>query len=284
MGNPYDEYDDDDYDLSPDEDELDDDEESDELDGLEDPRITEVRSDDEGSPMLVEKGEGPNSKLPKTNDAEKGKKSKKKRAADEEADEPANLDDMMAKSLKPADSGNTEEPKLSKKQMKKLKNNAGQAVPSAPQETTAKAAEKARNGVNSGTKADKKVQFAKNLESGPTGGAEKSNPDVKGETGGANPAKATLGPKTIQGVLIDDKRLGTGPAAKKGDTVTMRYIGKLQSNNLQFDGMSALFSVNMPDADMQCSKQVRHSFQVQTRCWGSYQRLGYRRGRYVCSG
>ena len=39
--------------------------------------------------------------------------------------------------------------------------------------------------------------------------------------------KAALGPKTVNGVKIDDKKLGNGQVCKKGDRVGMRYIGKL---------------------------------------------------------
>jgi FK506-binding nuclear protein len=36
-----------------------------------------------------------------------------------------------------------------------------------------------------------------------------------------------LGVKTVNGVKMDDKKLGSGPACKKGHKVSMRYIGKL---------------------------------------------------------
>jgi FK506-binding nuclear protein len=167
--------DDDDYDLSPDE--LDyamgegmSDDESDELDGLEDPRVTEVDSEDE-APKLVE-----------------AKKGKNKRAAeDAEA-----LDDLIAK----------DDSKLSKKQQKKLKNNKGEPVAA---EEDAK-------------KSDKKVQFAKNLEQGPTGSTQ----------------KGSVGVKVVQGVTVDDRTIGKGRTVKNGDTVGVRYIGKLQNGN-QFD-------------------------------------------------
>ncbi|KAI6795312.1 hypothetical protein KC331_g12982, partial [Hortaea werneckii] len=74
----------------------------------------------------------------------------------------------------------------------------------------------------SSAKSDKKVSFAKELEQGPT-----PNKDEK--------AKGALGVKVVQGVTIDDKKLGTGPAAKSGDRVAMRYIGKLQKDNKVFD-------------------------------------------------
>lgn len=189
-----DEEDDEEYDLSPDEDELEldmDDEESDELDNLEDPRITEIESDEEEVPKLIKAEE---------------KKGKNKRSADE-IDEGASLDDIMAKSLKPETDA---EPKLSKKQLKKLKKNDGEAAPVKAEETK-----------NGDVKSDKKVQFAKNLEQGPTGSAEKA------KAAQAKENKATLGPKTVNGVKIDDKKLGSGQICKKGDRVGMRYIGKL---------------------------------------------------------
>jgi FK506-binding nuclear protein len=170
------EDDEDDYDYAPDE--LDyamgegmSDDESDELDGLDDPRVTEVDSEDEEAPKLVE-----------------AKKGKNKRAAEDAAEA---LDDLIAK----------DDTKLSKKQQKKLKNNKGEPV----------AAEEAK-------KSDKKVQFAKNLEQGPTGSA----------------GKGSVGVKVVQGVTVDDRTIGKGRTVKNGDTVGVRYIGKLQNGN-QFD-------------------------------------------------
>ncbi|KAJ0419448.1 hypothetical protein BJY00DRAFT_302187 [Aspergillus carlsbadensis] len=181
--------DEDDYDLSPDEDELDideimmgEDDESDDLDDLENPRITEVDSDEEEAPKLV---------------ATKGKQ--KKRAAEEEA-----LEEMMAKAKA---SANGE----SKKQQKKLKKNNGEAaaVESKPEPKEAK-----------------KVQFAKNLEQGPTPSKEKKPAEKAAKTTG------TLGVKEVKGVTIDDKKLGTGNAAASGKTIAMRYIGKLENGKV----------------------------------------------------
>ena len=191
----YDSDEDEDYDLSPDEDELDlelEGEESDDLDDLEDPRVTEVDSEEE-APKLV------------ATSKKAEKKGKNKRTADE-IDTSASLDDLIAKSAKAEE---VEEPKLSKKQLKKLKKNNGEAAPAKTEDV--------KNGDNT-PKSDKKVQFAKNLEQGPTGSAEKA----KVETG-----KAALGVKTVNGVKIDDKKLGSGPACKRGSRVSMRYIGKL---------------------------------------------------------
>ncbi|ODM17404.1 binding protein [Aspergillus cristatus] len=192
-----DEEEEDDYDLSPDEDELDmddvmdEDEEDDELDGLENPRVTEVESEEEEAPKLVEaKGQ---------KKADKGKK----RAAEEES-----LEDLMAKDKKAQP-----EEGLSKKQQKKLKKNSGEAA-EVEQKKEAKDAKEGKEG--------KKVQFAKNLEQGPT----PSSQDKKSETTG------TLGVKNVNGVTIDDKKLGKGPAAKSGNTVAMRYIGKLEDGKV----------------------------------------------------
>lgn len=193
-----------DYDLSPDEDELEldlDDEESDDLDELEDPRITEVDTDDEEAPELA-----------KAQD----KKGKNKRSADE-LEDGNSLDDIMAKSLKPEANDET---KLSKKQLKKLKKNNGEAAAS-------KTAEQAKD--NPSAKGDKKVQFAKNLEQGPSGSAKATENVAAGNK--------TNNPRTVQGVKIDDKKIGKGPACKKGDKVGMRYIGKLTDGKV-FDCMS----------------------------------------------
>ncbi|QIW98493.1 hypothetical protein AMS68_004011 [Peltaster fructicola] len=67
-------------------------------------------------------------------------------------------------------------------------------------------------------KSDKKVAFAKEIEQGPT-------PSKPAEANGASI-------KTIAGVKIDVRKVGTGPAAKKGDRVSMRYIGKLENGKV----------------------------------------------------
>ena len=182
------EDDEDDYDLSPDEDELDlealmgEDDESDDLDDLENPRITEVDSDEEAPKLVDTKG-----------------KNKRSAPADEE---------------KPAKQANGEET-LSKKQQKKLKKNNGDAA-AVEQKKEAKEGKEA-----------KKVQFAKNLEQGPTPSGQDKKP--------AEQTTGTLGVKEVKGVKIDDKKLGKGPAAKAGNTVAMRYIGKLEDGKV-FDG------------------------------------------------
>ncbi|KAK5693178.1 peptidylprolyl isomerase fpr3 [Elasticomyces elasticus] len=187
--------DEDDYDLSPDEDELDmdimdEDGEEDDLDGLDDPRITEVDSDEE-APKLVNT---------------KSEKGKNKRAA-AEAEE--SLDDLMTKEKKPVAKA---EEGLSKKQQKKMKKNNGEAAEP----------EQKKDGKDA--KEGKKVQFAKNLEQGPTPSPQEKKP--------ADATTGTLGVKNVGGVTIDDKKLGKGVAAKAGNSVSMRYIGKLENGKV----------------------------------------------------
>lgn len=185
--------------MSPDEDELElelEDDESDALDGLENPRVTEIDSEDE-IPKLVKADE---------------KKGKNKRSADD-LEEAASLDEIMSKAASA-----TEEPKLSKKQLKKLKKNNGEAV-AAKTETPTKS-----------DKSDKKVQFAKNLEQGPTGSAEK--PKVAGTPVPAKSATKESNVTIVNDVKIEDKKTGSGPAAKNGDKLSMRYIGKLQNGKV----------------------------------------------------
>lgn len=175
------------------------------------------------------------------------KKGKNKRVAEESVDEPASLDDIMAKSLKAEEPATNNEAKLSRKQRKKLKNNAGKGVETQTESADSKKEEQKAKG-SPEQKGDKKVQFAKNLEQGPS----TSNQDAKTESKKGSKAdtkaegksdskivgekqKAGLGLKVVQGVTIDDKKLGKGPAVKKGDKVGMRYIGKLQDGKV-FDG------------------------------------------------
>lgn len=130
------------------------------------------------------------------------KKGKNKRAA-EEVD---GLDELI-----------TKDDKASKKQAKKIKNNKGEAIAS------------------DDSKADKKVQFAKNLEQGPTGSAAKAKQAGKG----------AVGVKVVQGVTVDDRKIGEGRVVKNGDTVGVRYIGKLENGKV-FDGkLSPLLSAGL---------------------------------------
>ena len=225
---PYgDDYDDeeeeDGYDLSPDEDELDysDEDSIDELDDMEDPRIMELDEMEE-APALVKADAKKAAAKPTKN------KNKNKRAASESADEEeagagaTTLDELIAKEAKATQPPVNGDKPLSKKQLKKLKKNDGAAA-EAPV-----AAKKAEVEPSSSAKSDKKVTFAHQLEQGPT-------PTKAGEKAtekkDAN-AKSTV--KTVQGVIIDDRKPGSGQAAKNGDRISMRYIGKLEDGK-QFD-------------------------------------------------
>lgn len=184
----HDDYDEEDYDLSPDEDELEleDGDESDDLDGLDDPRVMEIDSDEEEAPKLVKSGKG------------------KKRSAEEVDD----LDALISKDTK-AEAATNGDAKLSKKQQKKLKKNNGEAA-EAPKTADAK-----------------KVQFAKNLEQGPTGSTA-----TKDTKAAAAPKAAAATTKVVQGIKIEDKKAGSGTSAKKGDKLQMRYIGKLENGQV----------------------------------------------------
>ncbi len=59
---------------------------------------------------------------------------------------------------------------------------------------------------------------------------------VKEQKGEEKPKKGSKLPKkTIAGgILIQDHSIGTGPMAKKGDTLKLRYVGKL-TNGKEFD-------------------------------------------------
>ena len=48
----------------------------------------------------------------------------------------------------------------------------------------------------------------------------------------AEKKKETLGPRLVDGIKIDDKKIGTGPGATKGDRLSMRYIGKLEDGKV----------------------------------------------------
>jgi FK506-binding nuclear protein len=236
-GLPDDDYEEDemDYELGDDDYESgDSDEESDELDDIADPRVTEVGTDDE-------------EEVPKLVKAEK--KGKNKRPAEDVEDKLASLDEMISKGLKGGD-GTTNGDSSSKRQAKKLKNNAGQAVAGAEkaQKNAAAEGEKATNNAKvDKSPTPKKVQFAKNLEQGPTGTNSPTIPtkkadnkldgkdNTKTEQKADQKGKPSLGPKKIQGVEVDDKKLGSGAGVKKGDKIELRYIGKLAANSKVFD-------------------------------------------------
>jgi len=119
-------------------------------------------------------------------------------------------EDAPAKPSKRARESDAAEEKpesASAKKNKKQKAESGKAVP-APAEETPKA-----------EKADKKKKEKK-------ADAEEKEKKADGKLG---PKKTIAG-----GVVIQDAKVGTGPMAKKGNTVRMRYVGKL-TNGKVFD-------------------------------------------------
>ena len=135
----------------------------------------------------------------------------------------------MASALKqePAPTTNGDTKKLSKaekKKLKKLKKNDGEATP-----VVVETAESKKETPSNGSE-KKSVQFAKNLEQGPTPSATPPSKAADKKTDGDK--TASVGVKEVQGVTIDDRKLGSGPAAKKGSRVEMRYIGKLESGKV----------------------------------------------------
>lgn len=200
--NEHSDEDEDDYDLSPDEDELDSDEETYEMDDSENPRIMEVDSEEE-------------EEIPKLTKSAV-KKGKNKRPIEDPSEENT-LESLISKSGKPESSSETN---LSKKQLKKLKNNKGEAVGPKTEESKNETSSKHEKG-------DKKVQFDKKIETASIKNNEKN------QTEASKPQKkASLGLKIVDGVKIDDKKLGSGRACKKGDKVFMRYIGKLSDGSV----------------------------------------------------
>lgn len=298
---------DEEMDLSPDEDELDlpeNETSEDELDDLDDPRIEELAtSDDEeiDAPKLVPSKSEP-------------KKGKNKRAADatpEETPEKPTPDSILAKSLKPATDAKAngeQQPQLSKnqlkKQRKKMKDTAGNAVEVANlrQEDSTDKGVKASvaeiSKTSPGGKPDKKVQFASTLVQGPSSGSNPS-PDgaraqtttakLEGKKSTGDDAKPASGPRVVQGVTVDDRKTGTGQQAKKGNQVSMRYIGKLADTKRVFDcnpphPKTHPFKPSQPKKETLTkpphSEQKRRALHLQARRRRSHQRLGRRRERH----
>lgn len=200
------EYSDDDgiYDLSPDEDELllDDSDEEDEDEGLD---SEEDELDDLGD-RIQEIRYFPHF-VDEINSSDEEPAPKGKKRALEEPDEAPQLVDTSGLS------------KSQKKKLKKQKLNSGEAADT--------------NG------ADKKVQFAANLEQGPTGGQTETKTPPKPALAATTKAEAkSEKKKTItlaSGVTVEEHKVGNGPKAKTGMKLGVRYIGKLVKGGKEFD-------------------------------------------------
>lgn len=206
------------------------------MDNIKDPRLVELPSDEE-APQLVKA---------------KPAKSKNKRAA--EVDIEYILEGYLGKA--PVE-------KSDKPQAKKLKNNAGQAVPGAETNGNTKAAKEVKTEERKDSKKTKKEKEAKKEETPQSNGKKVQFAEIleQGPTPSKNAPAPTKGPRNVNGVTVDDKKTGTGPTAKKGDKVGMRYIGKLKDGRV-FD-CEYYLCVHIRRANIRCSKQKGQAIHVQ---------------------
>ena len=244
--------DDEDVDLSPDEDELDladGDDESDELDDIEDPRVTELPSEDEVEPPKLIKADKKNEE-----------KSSKKRPREEDSsmldvedegqpltngalEKALNKDESVAVMAdgdipvgpdgKPVGPDGKPLSKTQLKKMrKKMKDNAGNAITVTQTAQPADVSEKitVESKKESPGGKTKTVQFAEKLVE-----HSDAKPSVNGEAKKEKKGGKHDNPRTIDGITIDDRHVGSGPQAKKGDKLSMRYLGKLEKEKKIFD-------------------------------------------------
>jgi FK506-binding nuclear protein len=230
--------------LNADSDSEEDESEEDELDDLAHPRVMEL--DDDEVPELIK--------------AAAAKKPTKKRPAEEEVEavaDSAKADDGKASRSKKLKTNDGDAVAAGKNQAKTEETKeAAKAQPMTKKEKkeAKKEAKKSEQNQTNG----KKVQFAEKLEQGPT------------------PPKVAPGPRNVNGVMVDDKKMGTGAASKKGDKVGMRYIGKLKDGKV-FDCRSCpVISIKLTDD----SQQEGLAVQVQDWRRRSHQRLGHWRPRH----
>jgi len=62
-----------------------------------------------------------------------------------------------------------------------------------------------------------------------------SNGANSATTSASSTEASTLSTSNVKGLQIEDVRLGTGKEAKKGDNVSVNYLGTLASNGQKFD-------------------------------------------------
>ena len=189
----------------------------------------EIEEEDEDAPVLVKAEVKKSGGKPVSN---KNKRSAPDSDGEDDAEAGAStLDEMIAKEALSAQTMLNGDHKLSKKQLKKLKKNNGTPGTAPEVEIVGKKKELDLPS----NKSDKKVSFAKELEQGPTPTKTQAAANNNKNEDTAKPKQPSLGVKTVQGVTIDDRKLGAGQTAKAGDRVSMRYIGKLKADNKVFD-------------------------------------------------
>jgi FK506-binding nuclear protein len=131
----------------------------------------------------------------------------KKRAHDDEAP-------PLVDSSKKVEEDTAGLSKSQRKKLKKQKLNSGEAAP-----------------VNGS--AEKKVQFAPGLEQGPTGSSAKA--DALKPSLSPTPKSEVKAVTLANGVTFQEFKVGSGPKAKKGTKLGIRYIGKLAKGGKEFD-------------------------------------------------
>lgn len=165
--------------------------------------LREVSSDVEYDPDEMEIPSEDEGRFEEVNsDAEEAPKQEasKKRPRESDAMETDAAEDKLSKSQK--------------KKLKKLKAADGKAVETGAESTAVKANAEAKEGEKK-EKKEKKDKKAEKAEK-----AEKTE-----QTAGEE--------KQLEGgVKIKDHKIGSGPKAKKGDMVSMRYLGKLQNGKV----------------------------------------------------
>lgn len=155
--------------------------------------------------------------------------------ASDSEDELDNLANPRIQEVESEDDVPKEEKKLSKKDKKALKRSADEAAETSQKKQ--KGADGKPVAGDTPTK-DKKVKFAKNLEQGPTPSPAQKKEDKKDDKKSKKedaPKKAESKTRVVNGVTIAEATEGSGPAAKNGQKISVRYIGKLQKNGKQFD-------------------------------------------------
>ncbi|RCK56389.1 hypothetical protein Cantr_04938 [Candida viswanathii] len=103
------------------------------------------------------------------------------------------------------------------------------------EEPTSKKSKKAKK--NEKKEEKKSVQFTKELEQGPTGSTlvekkEEKKAEKKAEKKEKNGDKKFPTKTLLGGVITEDRKVGSGPLAKSGSKVGIRYIGKLKNGSV----------------------------------------------------
>jgi len=127
---------------------------------------------------------------------------------------------------------NDEEPK---KPQKRPRESDAADVPTKSEKKSKKL--KAEDGKPVAAETDKKKESGEKEEAKEEGAKKEKKKDKKEKkkADNAEGEKPSLAKQTTAGgVIIDDFKIGTGPMAKKGNTVKMRYIGKL-TDGKEFD-------------------------------------------------